>query len=52
MIADRRTVFGFASAAVGDRAGACRSWARYRSAARQAAENASARLAAFNCDVR
>jgi tetratricopeptide (TPR) repeat protein len=38
---------------LGDRAGACRSWARYaRSAAPQAAENASARLAAFNCDVR
>jgi len=51
MIADRRTVFGFASAAVGDRT--CRSWARYaRSAGPQAAENASARLAAFNCDVR
>ncbi len=38
---------------LGDRAGACRSWARYaRSAAPQAAENASARLAAFHCDVR
>jgi tetratricopeptide (TPR) repeat protein len=38
---------------LGDRAGACRSWARYaRSAAPQAAENASARLAAFHCDAR
>jgi tetratricopeptide (TPR) repeat protein len=38
---------------LGDRAGACRSWARYaRSDAPQAAENALAKLAAFHCEVR